>query len=144
MALPTPAVRPQLTGALASTATAFAPLPLARTLDAEPEPQFVSAPAFDEDHPDELSYRPFPIAPLMTTTASADDPALAVMTHPNFARTFDLLDQAGSMLPMRLRPTLKVAEMMWTQQFTGAAVNFAALQDEPVGTGLRSRSVRTQ
>lgn len=144
VAMPTPAMRPKLTGALASPSAAFAPLPLALPPDVEAEPQFVSAPAFDEDHPDELSYRPFPIAPLMTATASADDPALAVMTHPNFARTFDLLDQAGSMLPMRLRPSLKVAEMMWTQQFTGAAVNFAALQDEAVGTGLRSRSVHTQ
>ena len=33
---------------------------------------FVPAPAYDEEHPEELSYRPFPIAPLLTLTASVD------------------------------------------------------------------------
>ncbi len=111
------------------------------------EPSFVTAPDFDEDHPDELSYRPFPIAPLMTATASVDDPALITLVHPDFARTFDLLDQAGSMLPMHLRPSLQVAETMWTQQFTGDAVNFAALQPPPrdaVTAALASRKVKTQ
>ena len=94
-----------------------------------------------------MSYRPFPIAPLMTTTASADDPVLATMSHPDFARTFDLLDQAGAMPPMHLRPSLQVAEMMWTQQFTGNAVNISAMQDQPSGAvsaALKSRKVRTQ
>jgi hypothetical protein len=41
------------------------------------ETTFVPAPAYDEEHPEELSYRPFPIAPFLTATASLDDPALA-------------------------------------------------------------------
>jgi uncharacterized protein YcbK (DUF882 family) len=128
-------------------ATGFAGLMPASTAPPAVGPSFVTAPDFDEDHPDEMSYRPFPIAPLMTTTASVDDPALITLIHPDFARTFDLLDQAGSMLPMHLRPSLKVAETMWTQQFTGDAVNFAALQPaarEPVTAALASRKVRTQ
>src|SRR5262249_33742354 len=40
-------------------------------------PTFASAPAYDEDHPEELSYRPFPIAPLLTASASVDAPGLA-------------------------------------------------------------------
>ncbi len=111
------------------------------------EPSFVAAPDFDEDHPDEMSYRPFPIAPLMTASASIDDPALTGLVHPDFARTFDLLDHAGAMAPMHLRPSLKVAEMMWTQQFTGEAVNFAALHTsapEPAAANLANRRVRTQ
>ena len=55
--------------------------------------QFVPAPAYDEEHPEELSYRPFPIAPLLTLTASADDPALARMVHPDLAKTLEFIDQ---------------------------------------------------
>ena len=146
---PTLAMRPKPSAAGTVVAALAPPVPptLPDRASFAPEQSFVTAPDFDEDHPDEMSYRPFPIAPLMTTTASADDPALAIMTHPNFARTFDLLDQSGSMLPMRLRPSLKVAELMWTQQFTGDAVNFSALQDPNAGVGtspVSDRKVRTQ
>jgi uncharacterized protein YcbK (DUF882 family) len=103
------------------------------------------APDFDEDHPEELSYRPFPIAPLMTLTASADDPALAIMIHPDMARTFDLLDQTGSVPPMRLRPGLRVAEAMFSQQFKGEAFNPNAwLEPASAGTALSNRKVKTQ
>jgi gamma-glutamyltranspeptidase len=55
----------------------------------------------------------------MTETASADDPALAKMVHPDVAKTLELLDQAGSMPPMKLRPGAQVAQLMWAQQFKG-------------------------
>lgn len=84
---------------------------------------FVQAPAFDEEHPEELSYRPFPLAPFMTQTASADDPALVQLVHPDAAKTFELLDQAGSMPPMRLLPAQQAAQLMLAQQFKGEAVN---------------------
>ncbi|MEQ1649123.1 MAG: DUF882 domain-containing protein [Hyphomicrobiaceae bacterium] len=107
---------------------------------------FVQAPAFDEEHPEELSYRPFPISPLLTVTASADDPALLQMTHPDVARTFDLLDSAGSMPPMRMRPSTQIAAAMWSQSFAGEAINLNALQnDGAVGlASLKGRSVKTQ
>ena len=60
------------------------------------ETTFVPAPAYDEEHPEELSYRPFPIAPFLTATASADDPALARMVHPDLNKTLEMLDQASS------------------------------------------------
>lgn len=151
---PTQAKRPRAQPDLIASLIPDLPPETKRSAALPPEPQFVVAPDFDEDHPDELSYRPFPIAPLMTATASADDPALATLVHPDFARTFDLLDQTGSMPPMRLRPTLQVAEALWTQQFTGEAVNFAALRDsgEPLPrdaaaaatASLTSRKVRTR
>jgi uncharacterized protein YcbK (DUF882 family) len=81
------------------------------------------APAADEDHDDELSYRPFPLAPYLTETASADDPALTKMTHPDVAKTLEMLDSAGSMPPMKLRPGAQVAQLMWAQQFTGGMAN---------------------
>ena len=85
------------------------------------------APAYDEEHPEELSYRPFPIAPFLTATASADDPALARMVHPDLAKTLEMLDQAGSAPPMRLRPGLQAAQLMWAQQFKGEAINLSSL-----------------
>ena len=105
---------------------------------------FVLAPAFDEEHPEELSYRPFPIAPLLTQTASADDPALVAMVHPDVAKTLELLDSAGGMPPMRLRPGVQAAELMWTQQFKGEAVNLSGMTEtgrQP--SAVPSRKVQT-
>ena len=148
VAAPVPAVRPRTAPPDQMAALVPAPPILPPELPPLPlrdEPTFVAAPDFDEDHPDEMSYRPFPIAPLLTTTASADDPVLAKLTHPDFARTFEMLDQAGAMPPMHLRPSLKVAEMLWTQQFSGEAANFSAMQEATAGApGLTSRKVHTR
>lgn len=105
------------------------------------------APAFDDDHPEELSYRPFPLGPLLTQSASVDDDAYGGLVHPDVARTLDLLDEDQIVLPLRLRPGRQVAQTMWAQQFQGQAVNLMALERaEPpraVPAGLTSRSVRT-
>ena len=106
---------------------------------------FVAAPAWDEEHPEEISYRPFPIAPFMTATASPDDPALTTMVHPDVARTVELLDSAGSQPPMRLRPGQQVAQLIWSQQFRGEAVALEKLKDAPTAApaGLADRRVKT-
>ncbi len=107
---------------------------------------WVSAPNYDDEHPEELSYRPFPVAPLLTVTASADDPVLAVLSHPEVARTLDLVDPTGAILPMRFRPSLAVARQMWAQEFRGDAINPSALaelsRELPPGN-LVNRPVRT-
>src|SRR5690606_13548056 len=38
---------------------------------------WVQAPEFDEEHPEELSYRPFPIGPLLTAADGSSDALLA-------------------------------------------------------------------
>ena len=96
---------------------------------AQPRAPFVPAPAYDEEHPEELSYRPFPIAPFLTATACADDPALARMVHPDLNKTLEMLDQAVSVPPMRLRPGPQTAQLMWAQQFKGEAINLSSLID---------------
>lgn len=105
------------------------------------------APAFDDDHPEELSYRPFPLGPLLTQSASINDEALGGLVHPDVARTLDLLDEDQIVLPLRMRPGRQVAEIMWAQQFQGKAVNLTALGRErppiPVPAGMTSRTVRT-
>jgi len=90
---------------------------------------FVPAPAYDDEHPEELSYRPFPIAPLLTATASPDDPVLARMVHPDLLRALELLDQANTSPPLRLRPGLQTAHLLWAQEFKGEAINLSALYD---------------
>jgi len=106
---------------------------------------WVPAPAWDEEHPEELSYRPFPIAPLLT--ASPDEPLMADLVHHDLARTLDLIDQPGAMLPLRFRSGEQLAQMPSAQQFTGAAVGIAKLEaakaQVPAVSGLQSRTVRT-
>ncbi|MEQ1615818.1 MAG: DUF882 domain-containing protein, partial [Hyphomicrobiaceae bacterium] len=108
---------------------------------------WVQAPAYDEEHPDEMSYRPFPVTPYMTATASADDPALAHMIHPDVSKTLDMLDQAGSMPPMRLRPTQQIAQLMWAQEFKGSMADvdklFASGGDLVKSSGVSNRNVKT-
>jgi uncharacterized protein YcbK (DUF882 family) len=102
---------------------------------------------FDEDHADELAYRPFPIAPFLTTSASIDDPVFATLHHPDAQRTLDLLDAAGAMPPMRLRPTERVAALMLAQSFKGEAVNIQkafADPDAPATDQLPQRPVSTR
>jgi uncharacterized protein YcbK (DUF882 family) len=105
------------------------------------------APEFDEEHPEELSYRPFPVAPFLTQSASPDDSALVDLVHPDVARTLDLLDDRSIVLPLRLRPGRQVAEVMWAQQFSGGAVDMSVLRDSQrprrVAPGLASHQVRT-
>jgi uncharacterized protein YcbK (DUF882 family) len=125
----------------------LAPPALAERPGVYREPQVVAAPAYDEEHPEELSYRPFPIAPLLTVTASADDPALAVMVHPDLGKLLELMDQEDSVPPMRLRPGAYEAELMWAQQSKGVPVDLSVLNDG--GDALRvprpeGRKVATQ
>ena len=75
------------------------------------------APAFDEEHPDELSYQPFPVSPYLTNTASLDDPALLHLSHPDANRSLELLDQSDALPQMHMRPTPQVARLLWAQQF---------------------------
>jgi hypothetical protein len=108
--------------------------------------RWAPAPEFDEDHPEELAYRPFPIAPLLTDSASADDKALVKLVHPDLQRTLVLLDDKQIVLPMRLRPGNQVSEVTWAQQFQGRAVDFAAHetdQQRAAASGITSRPVRT-
>jgi hypothetical protein len=105
------------------------------------------APEFDDDHPEEVSYRPFPIAPLLTESASADDVALVKLVHPDIARTLDLLDDRPVVLPLRLRPGEQAAEVKGAQTFRGGAVDASALGQgdgaRPAPDGLASHAVRT-
>ena len=83
---------------------------------------FAQAPAFDEEHPEELSYRPFAIGPILTEHAGHDHPVLAQMHHPETGRVFEMLDETEQLFPLTFRPGQQVAELMWAGQFNGAKV----------------------
>lgn len=109
---------------------------------------WIAAPAYDEDHPEDLAYQPFPAVAMLTDTASFDDPALATLVHPDAAQALDLLDDEGGVLPMKFRPGIQTVQLMWSQQFTGKAVSLASFEalDRPAApapTALAARSVKT-
>lgn len=116
--------------------------------DAGENSRWASAPEFDDDHPEELSYRPFPVAPFLTQSASADDEVFLKLVHPDLNRTLDLLDDKPIVLPMRLRPGDQIGEVLWAQQFKGSAVDFSAHEQQAASThvaapGIASRQVKT-
>ena len=110
---------------------------------------WTAAPEYDDDHPDELSYRPFALAPLLTETASFDDPALATLVHPEAAAALDMLDDEGMALPMRFGTGYPQTAMAWAQEFKGEAVHLEALAPAAAPTAdphqrqLVSRAVTT-
>lgn len=106
---------------------------------------WIAAPAYDEEHPEELSYRPFPIGPLLT--ASPNDPVFAKLVHHDVARTIDMLDQPGSALPLRFRPGEQMAQLLWANQFRGDPIGLAKLFESQASditsSSLANRNVRT-
>lgn len=109
---------------------------------------FTSAPAWDEDHPEEAAYRPFPLAPFLTATASIDDPALAKLVHPDLTRTGELFETSGISGPMRLRPARKVAQLLWSQEASEREVDIERLSrasnDSAVPHPSAARLVQTE
>jgi len=157
---PQPAVRPQK--ALAAVALAEnrkpVPAPIAQVASLDPSAgttgdmrpasfsEWAQAPAYDDDHPDEMDYRPFPLAPFLTDKPTARDQPLAPMQAPDVAATLDVLDDVGAIEPMRFRPGRQLAEAMWCDQFKGKAVHEEALKEldqNRTATAITSRSVQT-
>ena len=70
---------------------------------------------------------------------------MAEMIPHDVARTLDMLDQPGTVTPLRFRQGEQTAQLMRAQQFTGEAVGIAKLEAAQKGTpsGLQTRAVRT-
>lgn len=83
---------------------------------------WASAPEFDEEHPDELSYRPFPILPLMGDRSVSEDRQLARLIPPDFDRAIIMIGEPVLFIPLRFRAGRQFAEMLWASQFQGQAV----------------------
>lgn len=143
-----PATAPSAAPVVASLEPPAAPTGELRTSAAiDQDMNFIPAPEYDEDHPEELVYRPFPLAPLLTATPSADDAALSVMQSPDVRKTLAMLDDDMTSPPMRLRPGQQMAELLWSKEFRGQAVGLNDLVAErsapqPDG-GVADRLVKT-
>lgn len=107
---------------------------------------FTIGPAWDEDHPEEAAYRPFPLAPFLTATASVDDPALSRMVHPDLARTGDLFETDADSGAFKLRPPRQVAQLMWSHDDSGGGVGLDQLSRaaSDVPRSAADRRVRTE
>jgi uncharacterized protein YcbK (DUF882 family) len=108
---------------------------------------WVTAPAFDDEHPEELSYRPFPLAPLLTASASINEPVISRMVAPDVAKILQQIDQPWTVPQMHFLPGEQTAEVIWAQQFQGQPVqmNDAGRSEGAmeVPTKLIPRSVKT-
>ncbi len=159
---PRPAVRPQKALAAAALAENRKPAsgPIAQVASLDPSAgtvgdmrpaslnDWAQAPAYDEDHPDEMAYRPFPLAPFLTDGPTARDQPLAAMQAPDVAATLDVLDDVGGIVPMKFRPGRQLAEAMWCDKFQGKAVHAEALTEieqgrKSLAAGIESRAVQT-
>ncbi len=79
---------------------------------------WVSGPDYDEDHDNELSYRPFPLGDLIDASPSIDNPTLARLTKPDLEAAHRSIGSSEG-IGMKFRPELKVAELMLTDGFSG-------------------------
>ncbi len=80
------------------------------------------SPGYDDEHPDELNYRPFPISPLMTEQNVADNQELAKLSPPDYALTSVILNDNDIFESARFRPGLQHAHLKWANQFIGGKI----------------------
>ena len=79
------------------------------------------APSFDEEHPDELAYRPFRLLPLMKGKPIALDKTLVTMSEPQYDRIYEVIASSEN-LHMQFRPSAQDAQALWNSQFEGQAI----------------------
>ena len=99
------------------------------------------APEFDEEHPSELSYRPFSLSVFLTADASLDQPALAQLRHPNFKIAHERLLDADAGLELSFKPEERVAALTWDGQFAPENVMLSGMFDG-AQTGRRVKTAK--
>ncbi|MDZ4789718.1 MAG: DUF882 domain-containing protein [Hyphomicrobiales bacterium] len=102
----------------------FVTAALPRNADAIDDDQIARAPDYDDDHPDEESYQPFPILPLLTDSplAYAD---FSKEARPVVRKLQVLFSDADATLSVGLERGSQYEGMFWAQRFTGKAVSGA-------------------
>ncbi|HXF52726.1 MAG TPA: DUF882 domain-containing protein [Hyphomicrobiaceae bacterium] len=76
---------------------------------------WLRAPAYDEEHPEEDAYRPLPIAPFLTASASPDQ------------SMFLATDRRGAGADGDQASLPRLAELLWAQEFDGEAAALSAV-----------------
>jgi len=80
------------------------------------------SPEFDEEHPEELNYRPFSLSPLMTDQPVAENEDLLKLSPPDYAVSSVLLKDDQGIASSRFRPGLQYAHLGLANQFIGNAI----------------------
>jgi uncharacterized protein YcbK (DUF882 family) len=111
--------------------------------------QVVSNPDYDDDHPDELDYQPFPVLPLMSDTPIASMDMTTGSSELELAKVHMMFTEPREMLNTQFQPGLQYAQMFWAQRFRGTAINSAVKRldrdhagDERVQTAQNTRTDR--
>lgn len=104
------------------------PLPDGSTISAEAkEPSYqraktVNAPAFDDDHPDELTYVPVETARLMAVPSMAHDREVAPLAHPEQGDIDYMFEDLEGSTRFALRPSSGYLGLASIRTLTGPAV----------------------
>lgn len=102
-----------------------------------------TAPDYDDDHPDETAYQPFPILPFMADTPIASMDLGTPEEEFSLAKVHLMFAEPKEMLNTQFQPGLQFAGLFWAQRFRGTAVNTALRRVErdtasaPVKTAQR-------
>jgi uncharacterized protein YcbK (DUF882 family) len=100
------------------------------------EDQVASNPEYDEDHPDELDYQPFPVLPFMSDTPVANMDMTTEEVGLELSKVHVMFSEPREMLNTQFQPGLQYAQMYWAQRFHGTAVDTALKRldrDGPLG-----------
>lgn len=89
------------------------------------EDEVASNPEYDDDHPDESDYQPFPVLPFMSDTPIASMDMTAGGGELELAKVHVMFSEPREMLNTQFQPGLQYAQMFWAQRFRGTAINTA-------------------
>jgi uncharacterized protein YcbK (DUF882 family) len=108
------------------------------------EEEVASQPDYDDDHPDEEAYQPFPVLPFMSETPVAEMDLTDGDVDFSLAKVHMLFGERKEMLDTRFRPGLQFAELFWAQRFQGTAVNTTLRRVERDDTPVRTAQQTTK
>ena len=80
------------------------------------------SPEFDEEHPEELNYRPFSLSPLMINQPVAENEDLLKLSPPDYAQASVLLKDNQGIASSRFLPGLQIGSLGLANQFVGSAI----------------------
>ena len=100
------------------------------------ESGWAKAPEYDgDDHPGELSYRPFEIGPFIVANPTINDEAMAHLVHPVLAIAHNMIGDTPEDVSFRFKPELRY-DLASLDDFAANEVNAALFADpEPGKTG---------
>lgn len=116
--------------------------------DLVPDDQMAATPDYDDDHPDELNYQPFPILPFMSDTPIASMDLSVETAELTLAKVHVMFAESREMLHVQFQPGLQYAQMYWAQRFRGSAINTSVKRlarkvgEEPVKTAQNNAAAK--